>query len=213
MNSVLPAAVACAIGLAQATANGATLQIHTTASGSADRLAASSSKFAPGAQPPEGDISVFVDPAKTYQTLLGIGGAITDASAEVFAKLAPKEQAHLLRAYYDPVDGIGYSLARTTIHSSDFSSGSYTYVAEGDAQLESFSVAHDRAFRIPLLQRAIAAAGGHLTTFASPWSAPAFMKTNGDMLQGGKLKPEFADAWARYYTLFIRAYEKEGIPI
>jgi glucosylceramidase len=213
MNSVLPAAVACAISLAQATANGATLEIHTTASGTNDRLAASHSTFTPGVQPPEGDISVFVDPGKTYQTLLGIGGAITDASAEVFAKLSPKEQEHLLRAYYDPVDGIGYTLARTTIHSSDFSSGSYTYVAEGDATLETFSVAHDREFRIPLLKRAIAAAGGHLMTFASPWSAPAFMKTNASMLQGGQLKPEFADAWARYYTLFIRAYEKEGIPI
>ena len=213
MNSVLPAAVACAISLAQATASGATLEIHTTAAGSAERLAASTATFAPGVQPPEGDVSVFVDPAKAYQTLLGIGGAITDASAEVFAKLPAEEQAHLMRAYYDPVDGIGYTLARTTIHSSDFSSGSYTYVAEGDAKLESFSIAHDREFRIPLLKRAIAAAGGHLTMFASPWSAPAFMKTNGSMLQGGQLKPEFADAWARYYTLFIRAYEKEGIPI
>jgi len=213
MNSVLPAAVACALSLAQATAGGATLEIHTTAAGSAERLAASTATFAPGVQPPEGDVSVFVDPAKAYQTLLGIGGAITDASAEVFAKLPAEEQAHLMRAYYDPVDGIGYTLARTTIHSSDFSSGSYTYVAEGDAKLESFSIAHDREFRIPLLKRAIAAAGGHLTMFASPWSAPAFMKTNGSMLQGGQLKPEFADAWARYYTLFIRAYEKEGIPI
>jgi len=213
MNSVLPAAVACALSLAQATAGGATLEIHTTAAGSAERLAASTATFAPGVQPPEGDVSVFVDPAKAYQTLLGIGGAITDASAEVFAKLPAEEQAHLMRAYYDPVDGIGYTLARTTIHSSDFSSGSYTYVAEGDAKLESFSIAHDREFRIPLLKRAIAAAGGHLTMFASPWSAPAFMKTNGSMVQGGQLKPEFADAWARYYTLFIRAYEKEGIPI
>src|SRR5207237_9385385 len=89
MNPVLPAAVACAISLAQASANGATLQIHTTAAGTADRLAASSAKFVPGAQPPEGDISVFVDPGRTFQTLLGIGGAITDASAEVFARLSP----------------------------------------------------------------------------------------------------------------------------
>ena len=213
MNPVLPAAVACAISLAQATANGATLEIHTTAAGTSERFAGSRSTFGPGSQPPEGDISVFVDPTKTYQALLGIGGAITDASAEVFAKLPPKEQERLLRAYYDPTDGIGYTLARTTIHSSDFSSGSYTYIAEGDAKLDTFSVAHDRKFRIPLIQRAIAAAGGHLTLFASPWSAPAFMKTNASMLQGGQLRPEFADAWARYYTRFIRAYEQEGIPV
>ena len=214
MNPVIPAAVACAIGLANASAAGATLEVHTTADGTSDRLAlTSSAPFAPGRQPPEGDISIFVDPSKTYQAFLGIGGAITDASAEVFAKLAPPQQERLLRAYYDPKDGIGYTLARTTIHSSDFSSASYTYVDEGDATLHTFSVAHDRTFRIPLLQRAIAAAGGHLTTFASPWSAPAFMKTNASMLQGGQLKPEFADAWARYFTLFIRAYEHEGIPI
>ena len=214
MNPVLPAAVAAAIGLAQAPATGATLEIHTTASGSADRLALTASvPFVHGRQPPEGDISVFVDPGKTFQTLLGIGGAITDASAEVFARLSPKEQERLLRAYYDPKDGIGYTLARTTIHSSDFSSASYTYVAEGDATLATFSVAHDREFRIPLIRRAIAAAGGHLTLFASPWSAPAFMKSNASMLQGGTLKPEFADAWATYFTRFIRAYEQEGIPV
>lgn len=214
MNPVLPAAVACAIGLAQASAIGATLEIHTTAADSADRLAlTASAPFEPRRQPPEGDVSVFVDAAKTFQTMLGIGGAITDASAEVFAKLSAKNQERLLHAYYDPKDGIGYSLARTTIHSSDFSSASYTYIAEGDARLDTFSVAHDREFRIPLIKRAIAAAGGHLMLYASPWSAPAFMKTNASMLQGGQLKPEFADAWAHYYTRFIRAYEREGIPI
>src|SRR6476646_10598336 len=98
--------------------------------------------------------------------MLGIGGAITDASAEVFATLDARQQERLLRAYYDPKDGIGYSLARTTIHSSDFSSASYTYIDEGDAALTSFSIAHDRAFRLPLIRRAIAAAGGHLTLFA-----------------------------------------------
>jgi glucosylceramidase len=213
MNPAIPAAVACAIGLAQAPAHGATLEVHTTAIGQGERLAIGSAVMAPGRQPPEGDVSVFVDPARTFQTLLGIGGAITDASAEVFARLDGKQQERLLRAYYDAKDGIGYSLARTTIHSSDFSSASYTYVDEGDAALASFSVAHDRQFRIPLLRRAIAAAGGHLTLFASPWSAPAFMKTNASMLRGGQLKPEFADAWARYYTRFIRAYEQEGVPV
>jgi glucosylceramidase len=156
---------------------------------------------------------VFVSPRHKYQTLLGIGGAITDASAEVFGKLDPAKKAELVKAYYDPQQGIGYTLARTTIHSSDFSSASYTYIKEGDASLSTFSIEHDRAYRLPLIKQAIAAAGGKLTLFASPWSAPAFMKTNGDMLHGGSLRPEYADAWARYFTKFIRAYEKEGIPV
>src|SRR3954463_15050908 len=78
MNPVIPAAVACAIGLANVHASGATLDIHTTAAGSSDRLALTrSTPFVAGQQPPEGDIAIFVDPRKTYQTLLGIGGAIT----------------------------------------------------------------------------------------------------------------------------------------
>jgi len=164
-------------------------------------------------QPVEAEVSVFVRPGRAYQEILGIGGAITDASAEVFARLAPAQQAELMTAYFDPVQGIGYTLARTTIHSSDFSSASYTYVQEGDAALSTFSVAHDRRFRIPMIKSAIAAAKGQLRLFASPWSAPAFMKTNGDMLHGGRLRPEFADAWARYFVRFIRAYEEEGIPV
>jgi glucosylceramidase len=39
------------------------------------------------------------------------------------------------------------------------------------------------------------------------------MKSNNDMLHGGKLRPEYYEAWASYYARFIRAYEKEGVPI
>jgi glucosylceramidase len=108
---------------------------------------------------------------------------------------------------------LNYTLARTTIHSCDFSSGSYTYVSEGDKDLKTFSIEHDKQFRIPFIKKAIAAAGGNLTLYASPWSPPAFMKSNNSMLQGGKLKPEFYQAWANYYAKFIKAYEREGMPI
>ncbi len=143
---------------------------------------------------------------------MGIGGAITDASAEVFAALSPKKQQEFLDSYYSKSKGIGYTLARTNIHSCDFSSESYTYVPEGDAELNSFSVAHDKKFRIPLIKKAMQTAG-NLNVYASPWSPPAFMKTNGDMLQGGSLKPMFYQVWANYFVKFIQAYEKEGVPI
>ena len=188
--------------------------IHTTAQGTDYRLTRTgTAAFKPMGQPLETQVCVFVDPAHRAQTILGIGGALTDASAEVFAKLSPAKQRELLDAYFHPVRGNGYSLARTNIHSCDFSSESYTYVDEGDAALKSFSVAHDRKYRIPFIKRAIATAGGKLTTFASPWSPPAFMKTNGSMLHGGKLKPEFGQAWANYFVKFIHAYGQEGIPI
>jgi glucosylceramidase len=196
------------------TSSAKSISIYTSAEGTGKRLSFSgTASLGVGHQPTEADISIFVNPDKRYQHFLGIGGAITDASAEVFAKLDAARQAEFIKAYYDKDVGIGYTLARTTIHSSDFSSASYTYVEEGDKTLSTFSIDHDRRFRIPLIKRAINAAGGKLTLFASPWSAPAFMKTNHDVLHGGSLLPEYADAWARYFTKFIAAYEKAGIPI
>ena len=196
------------------TFEGSAIAVYTTADQTDHRLSATDSlTFTKMAQPLETQLCVFVDPTKRAQTILGIGGALTDASAETFAKLPPDKQRELLDAYYDRAKGIGYTLGRTNIHSCDFSSGSYTYVDEGDKALKSFSVEHDRQYRIPFIKQAIATAGGKLTLFASPWSPPAFMKTNGSMLHGGKLKPDYAQAWANYYTKFFRAYEKEGIPI
>jgi glucosylceramidase len=190
------------------------IAVYTTADNTAFRLSATGKvPFKPMGQPLETQICVFVDPTKRSQRIVGIGGALTDASAEVFAKLPAAKQRELLDAYYDSAKGIGYTLGRTNIHSCDFSSASYTYVDEGDKTLKSFSVEHDRKFRIPFIKQAIATAGGRLTLFASPWSPPAFMKTNNDMLHGGKLKPDFRQAWANYVAKFIKAYEKEGIPI
>ncbi len=188
--------------------------IFTTASNTDLRLnETGKSLFEAAAQPVEREISVFVNPKKSFQTFLGIGGAITDASAEVFAQLPEDKQKEFLSAYYDKVDGIGYSLCRTNIHSCDFSSESYTYIEEGDQELNSFNIDHDRTYKIPLIKKATEAAGGKLLLYASPWSPPAFMKDNKNMLQGGKLLPDYYESWARYYTKFIKAYEAEGLPI
>ena len=193
---------------------GRSVKVYTTADKTDHRLSATNTlTFKPLGQPLETQICVFVDPTRTFQTFLGIGGALTDAAAETFAKLPQAKQQELLTAYYDRDKGIGYTLARTNIHSCDFSSGSYTYVTEGDKELKSFSVEHDKQFRIPFIKKVLAATGGRLNLFASPWSPPAFMKDNNDILHGGKLKPEFYQSWANYYAKFIRAYQAEGIPI
>ena len=194
--------------------DGRKVTVYTTAEKSDYRITATgTAEFKQMGQPLETQICVFVDPKKTYQTFLGIGGAITDATAETFAKMPAAKQQEIMTAYFDAEKGIGYTLGRTNIHSCDFSSGSYTYITEGDKELKSFDVEHDRRFRIPFIKKAIAAAGGRMTMYASPWSPPAFMKDNNNMLKGGKLKPEFYQAWANYYTKFVKAYEKEGIPI
>ena len=170
-------------------------------------------EFGPFQQALESDIVIVVDPTKQFQSLLGIGGALTDASAETYAKLPKEAQKKVIESYFDTEKGIGYSLGRTSIHSCDFGTESFTYIDEGDTALETFSIEHDQKYRLPFIKKAIESAGGKLTFYVSPWSPPAFMKTNNNMLLGGKLKKEFYQPWANYYAKFIKAYEKEGIPI
>jgi glucosylceramidase len=164
-------------------------------------------------QPLETQTCIFVNPDKKYQAFMGIGGAITDASAEVFAKLSPVKQQEFLTAYYSKDKGIGYTLLRTNMNSCDFSSDSYTYIQNGDKDLKTFNIDHDRQFRLPLIKKAMAVIGKEATLYISPWSPPAFMKDNNDMLHGGKLLPEYNQPWANYYVKYINALQKEGIPV
>ncbi len=188
--------------------------VYSTADSTQLRLTLTDTlQFADMPQPLEAQSCVFVDPGKKYETFLGIGGALTDASAEVYASLAPAKQDELMQAYFDTIKGIGYSLARTNIHSCDFSSGSYTYADSGDTDLKSFSVAHDQQYRIPFIKKAMQTTGGKLLLFASPWSPPSWMKDNHNMLHGGKLLPAYYKTWADYFVKFIKAYQQQGIPV
>lgn len=190
------------------------VKVYTTADSTHFRLTATDNLvLEPFGQPFENQACVFVDPQRQFQTFLGIGGALTDASAETFAKLPAAKQAELLQAYFDPEKGIGYTIGRTNINSCDFSSDMYTYVQEGDYALKTFNIEHDLRYKIPFIQKAMAASGGKMNLFVSPWSPPAWMKDNNNMLQGGKLKPEAYASWANYYVKFIQAYEKAGIPV
>lgn len=187
--------------------------VYTTAENTALRLTPTAGlTFQPAAQPLETEIAVFVNPEKEFQSYLGIGGAITDAAAEVFSMLSADKQEELLDAYFSE-DGINYNIIRTSIHSSDFGLGSHTYIEEGDESLASFSIAQDKEKRIPMIKRAASIIDNDLVFYASPWSPPAFMKTNNHMLRGGSLLLEYRQTWADYFVKFIQAYEAEGIPV
>lgn len=158
--------------------------------------------------------TIEVNADRTFQAIEGFGGAFTEAAAVTWLGLSPARREEVLRAYFVPSEGHGYSLCRVHVGSCDFALGNYAHVeTAGDLALASFSVARDQQALIPFIKAAQQAAGRPIKLLASPWSPPAWMKTTGQMNQGGTLKAECRPAWARCYVRFIEAYAKEGIPI
>ena len=150
---------------------------------------------------------------ETRQEILGFGGAFTEAAASVYNKLDTEKKGEIITAYFGE-QGNDYSMARTHINSCDFSLGNYSYCdTPGDTELNYFSISRDKELLIPFVQDAMDHANTPIHILASPWSPPAWMKTNGQMNHGGKIKDEYRAAWASYFCKYINAYEKEGIPI
>lgn len=159
-------------------------------------------------------VDVVINPNKKYQTLIGFGAAFTESSAMNFHKLSKLKQDEFISNMFNPSTGHGYVICRTHINSCDFSLNNYAYTeVPGDSKLEHFSIDREKKILIPLIKRALKEAKHPIKIFASPWSPPAWMKTNGEMNNGGKLKPEYRESWALYYARYIQAFEKEGIPI
>lgn len=159
----------------------------------------------------------FVDVADTgsYQEIVGFGAAITDASAILINGLPAERRELLLRELFDPDSGIGLSFTRLTIGASDFSPRHYSFddmpPGQRDPALARFSIEPDRANRLPIVQRALAI-NSSLMVMASPWSAPAWMKTSGTLIKGS-LRPDAYEAFAEYLALYVDAYAAEGVPI
>ena len=156
--------------------------------------------------------TLFIDPAKQFQTIEGFGGAFTEAAAVTWRKMGPTNQQAIINAYFDSATGHGYTLCRTHLNSCDFSTSNYAYdEVDGDTELKHFSIARDQRALLPMIQAALATSKTPFKLFATPWSPPAWMKTNGEMNHGGKLKPEYRQAWADYFVRYIQEYKKQGI--
>ena len=164
---------------------------------------------------PKGNLpSIVVDPKRRFQQIEGIGGALTESAAVTLRKLSPGNQKLVLKAYFDRAEGHGYSLCRTHMNSCDFSAGNYACDATpGDVTLKDFNLDREREALLPMIKEARGCSDEPFKLFISPWSPPAWMKTNGEMNHGGKLKAEYREAWAQYYIKFIQAYAKEGVDI
>ncbi len=157
------------------------------------------------------DVEAFlinIHPEAKFQKVLGFGGAFTDTAAHAFKSLSPKKQEELIKAYFSEV-GIGYNFGRCHIGSCDFSTENYSYVEENDTKLETFTIERDFEGVIPFLKAALKE-NPDLKLLASPWSPPAFMKTNNSLI-GGSLKKDCYSLWAKYVRKYFEAYKKEGI--
>ncbi|MBO5284046.1 MAG: glucosylceramidase [Lachnospiraceae bacterium] len=156
---------------------------------------------------------VNVYPELQEQTIEGFGGAFTEAAAVSFDSLTDCEKENFVESYFGNT-GLRYNLGRMHMNSCDFALGNYTYVEEGDEDLHTFDIAHDRERILPLVKQALAKRGTEdFGLLISPWSPPAYMKTNGEMNHGGKLKEEYYRLWAEYYVHFIRELRAEGLPV
>lgn len=151
-------------------------------------------------------VTVYED--ARYQTFDGFGGAFTEAAGVAYAALDDAQKAALIEACFGE-SGLRYTLGRLHIGSCDFALGNYAYAQ--DERLEPFSVARDEQYILPLLRDALQKQP--LSLLASPWSPPAFMKTNGEMNHGGKLKRECYTLWAEYVAKYLEAYRDMGIRI
>ncbi|MCA1950463.1 MAG: glucosylceramidase [Treponema sp.] len=155
---------------------------------------------------------ITIKPEQTYQPIMGFGGALTESSGYVLSALPREKREEVLKAYYDPAEGLGYTLARTHLNSCDFSLGNWACVEEPDESLATFSMEKAERYQIPLIHDAMQTAGG-LSLLISPWSPPAWMKDNHDMNHGGKLLKKYYKLWASYFVRFIDELVKRHIPV
>lgn len=149
-------------------------------------------------------------PEETEHKIEGFGGAFTEASAVNYNKLNSEEKRKFIGAYFSE-EGLRYNMGRTHINSCDFALSNYSYVEEEDKDLSTFSIKHDEEKIIPLIKEAININKEKMSFFASPWSPPAYMKTNEDMNHGGHLKKEYYSLWAKYFAKYLKAYRDKGI--
>ena len=150
-------------------------------------------------------------PQMKYQCVEGFGGAFTDAAGYVFSLMPETAQKQFLLDCFSP-EGLGYTLGRTSIDSCDFSCGMYAADdVPDDWSLARFDMERPMRYVLPLLRRAQETAGKPIQMMFTPWSPPAWMKTNGSRKHGGKLKKEYYGLWAEYICRYLREAEKAGI--
>ena len=157
--------------------------------------------------------SLCIEKDHVKQEILGFGGAFTESSSSIYKSLNPEKKEEIIEAYFGRT-GNQYNMGRTHINSCDFSLENYAHCeTPGDISLSTFSIERDKKMIIPFIKDAIKQSLDNIKILASPWSPPAWMKTNKEMNNGGKLITKYRSSWANYYCKYIEYYEREEIPI
>lgn len=152
-------------------------------------------------------------PDVKFETIEGFGGAITDAAAYVYSLMNEEQKRQLMTTYFSP-EKMNYGIVRIHMDSCDFSTEMYEAMSDAeDIEMKSFSFARTEKYILPMLEDAQKTAGRPLKLMLSPWSPPAFMKTNGQRTYGGSLKPEYRAMWANYICRYIVEFEKRGYQV
>lgn len=146
----------------------------------------------------------------TYQTFEGFGGALTESAGYIYGQMKEEQKEELLREYFGKGQ-MGYRMVRIPIDSCDFSLGHYEAVMDAhDIAFTDFQMERVEQHIFPLLEDAQRVHGDRLEIMLTPWSPPAYMKTNGERNNGGELKPEYKKTWADYICRYIREYRNRG---
>lgn len=159
---------------------------------------------------------IVIDVGTRYQTMTGFGAAMTDSSAWLLQNtLNALQRRALLRELYGPPPNLNLNMMRLIVGASDFSLRLYTLddipFGQTDPQLEHFNVAPNLQDVIPVVREVLSIHPGMLIV-ASPWSAPAWMKTNENLI-GGELLEQYESTYADYLVKYLDAYRSHGIPI
>jgi len=160
--------------------------------------------------------TIEIDPNTTFQNIDGFGYTLTGGSASLINGLPVADKDKLLNELFGSADdAIGVNYIRISIGASDLSAAAFTYNdlpdGETDEALVKFSVAKEQADLIPVLKKIIAI-NPSIKILGSPWTAPAWMKTNKSFI-GGSLKPEYYSTYAKYLVKYLQAMKAEGITI
>lgn len=167
-----------------------------------------------GASPANGSYVVTVNDAQTYNVWDGIGAAWHDATAVTLAAVSPTVQANVLQQLFSPTNGIGLSFLRVPMGATDSSVTVYSYDDNNnvaDPSLSHFSIQPDLTAKIPQIQAA-ETVNPALKVMLTPWSPPAWMKSN-DSMVNGNLNTNYFSSLAQYFVDTIQAYQANGIPI